>query len=342
MSFNIDIQRIQKVPVSIVTTIFNEERTIREFLVSLLTMTVLPSEIVIVDGGSRDNTLSVLKEFEKEYSSIIGVKIIIDPTCTIHHSPAPIAKGRNIAIENASYPVIAVTDAGCLVHERWLEEISRPMLGSSAVDFVAGWYEPLAKSYFEECQAMATFPAFTSVDPESFLPSSRSVAFKKELWKKIGKYPELALGGEDTLFDLNVKEHSTGRVFRPEAVVYWRLRPNFKVFVKLVYRYGFGDGFSRILWMNAVKNTVKILIPAATIILSAIHSVLWLLATVIYLWLLPFNGNLREAFRMKHTVKYPMVSFLKITANSAYLIGYCVGLFTKKHPLFEKVSDHQQ
>ena len=41
---------------------------------------------------------------------------------------------------------------------------------------------------------------------ETFLPSGRSIAFKKSAWKEVGGYPENLYTGEDTLFDLKLKE----------------------------------------------------------------------------------------------------------------------------------------
>ena len=49
--------------VSFITTIFNEEKSITNFLKSLLDQNYLPGEIIIVDGGSSDNTIAEIKNF---------------------------------------------------------------------------------------------------------------------------------------------------------------------------------------------------------------------------------------------------------------------------------------
>ncbi len=43
--------------ISFITTVYNEEGSIIEFLQSLKRQTLLPGEIVIVDGGSTDRDL---------------------------------------------------------------------------------------------------------------------------------------------------------------------------------------------------------------------------------------------------------------------------------------------
>lgn len=102
-----------------------------------------------------------------------------------------------------------------------------------SVDVVSGWYEADAKNDFERCIAEMTFPRLSEAqkNQDDFLPSSRSVAFKKAAWQNAGGYPEgLTLTAEDTLFDINLKKAGCKFVFAPKAVVYWKVRSNLKVF----------------------------------------------------------------------------------------------------------------
>ncbi len=48
-----------------ITTVFNESANIKFLLESLLAQSVLPQEIIIVDGGSTDNTLDIIVDFFK-------------------------------------------------------------------------------------------------------------------------------------------------------------------------------------------------------------------------------------------------------------------------------------
>ena len=48
---------------SFISTIFNEEKSISPFLRSFFEQDYLPEEIIIVDGGSKDKTLNILKDF---------------------------------------------------------------------------------------------------------------------------------------------------------------------------------------------------------------------------------------------------------------------------------------
>jgi glycosyltransferase involved in cell wall biosynthesis len=50
--------------VSLVTTVLNEEKTIEKFLDSVISQTRKPEEVVIVDGGSTDETLEKVQKFK--------------------------------------------------------------------------------------------------------------------------------------------------------------------------------------------------------------------------------------------------------------------------------------
>jgi len=49
--------------VSIITVCFNSKYTIRRTIESVLGQTYKPAEYIIVDGGSTDNTVGIIKEY---------------------------------------------------------------------------------------------------------------------------------------------------------------------------------------------------------------------------------------------------------------------------------------
>ena len=114
--------------VSMITTVYNEEDNIKRFIDSILNMSALPKDFVIVDGGSSDNTYKILKEYDKKYDWI-----------RVYQKKCNIAEGRNIAISKAKYDIIAVTDAGCVLDKNWLLEITNPLV-KDKYDIVVGNY----------------------------------------------------------------------------------------------------------------------------------------------------------------------------------------------------------
>ena len=215
---------------SLITTVYNEDKNIEVFLDSYKKQTKYAHEFVIVDGGSTDNTVSIINNYSKQNENL-NIKLIIDKTCSKKYVNGPIAKGRNIAIENSNFEYIVATDAGCLLNYNWFEEITKPFSNEN-IDVVSGWYEPNIKNKFQEDYSSIAMKSVDDIDPEKFLPSSRSIAFKKECWLKVGKYPTFTYTAEDTLFDLNLKKEGYTFKFAKNAIVYWDCPYDFDEMIK--------------------------------------------------------------------------------------------------------------
>lgn len=217
--------------VSLILTLLNEADTLESTLKGIDDQTRAPDQTVIVDGGSTDRTLQILQAWVAERPSFI-----------VRTKPgANIATGRNEAIGEADGPIIAVTDAGCTPDPHWLEELTKP-LERIDVDLAMGFYRPDPQSRFERLICCLNLPDAEEIDPTKFMPSSRSVAFKKYVWERTGGYPEWLAVGEDMHFNFAVLQKGFKRTFVPQAVVSWRLRPDLGSTLRQYFRYAQGDG----------------------------------------------------------------------------------------------------
>ena len=54
--------------ISIITTAYNSGKTIEETIKSVLSQSYKNYEHIIVDGNSKDNTMEIVKKYEKEYN----------------------------------------------------------------------------------------------------------------------------------------------------------------------------------------------------------------------------------------------------------------------------------
>ncbi len=223
---------MNKFPVSLIMTVRNEANSLPGLLESILTGTALPSEIVIVDGGSSDGTPDVARA----YADRLPIRLIERPG-------ANISEGRNAAIEAAQYEVIAATDAGVRLEAGWLEALVGPFFeDGGSVDVVSGFFVADPRTPFERAMGATVLPALEDIEPEKFLPSSRSVAFRKEAWAEAGGYPEWLDYCEDLVFDMALRERGKRFAFAPGAVAHFRPRPTLKAFFVQYYRYARGDG----------------------------------------------------------------------------------------------------
>ncbi|HEX5166118.1 MAG TPA: glycosyltransferase [Thermomicrobiales bacterium] len=218
--------------VSLVATVYNEAKTIDEWLAALLAQTRQPDEIVIVDGGSDDATVANIEALQRASS------------VPIHLSVAPganISEGRNLAIARATGRLIAVTDAGTLADPRWLERLIAPLAAGEA-DVASGFFVPRLTTGWERALAAATLPDLGDIDPDRFLPSSRSVAFRREWFDAGLRYPEWLDYCEDLVWDLAMQRAGARFRFAPDAIVTFVVRRSPAAFALQYARYARGDG----------------------------------------------------------------------------------------------------
>ena len=193
--------------VSLISTVKDSAEHVGEFLESVREQTRPPDEVVIVDGGSTDGTAEILRAAD--------VTLIEEPS-------ANIARGRNAAIAAATHDVIAVSDADCVLEPAWLERLLVPLEGGADVSM--GAYRARADGFLEVCMAAVAVPEPDELRAETFMPSSRSVAFTRDAFLAAGGYPEWLDRGEDMYFDHRLRETGARMELASDAVAEWRVR----------------------------------------------------------------------------------------------------------------------
>ena len=312
------------VNVSVICTVLNEGQSIQNLLNSLVAQTRPPDEVVFVDGGSTDDTVATLKQVAD--AGKLPIQVIIEPG-------ANISRGRNIAIKAAAGPVIASTDAGVHLDNHWLEELLKPFQVDEPPSVVAGFFVPDPQSAFEVAMGATVLPALYNINPDTFLPSSRSVAFLKSSWQAIGGYPEWLDFCEDLIFDIRLRDEAGPFAFAPEAVVYFRPRRNLRAFFKQYYQYARGDGKAD-LWRkrHAIRYSTYLVVLPSLIILAALMSPWWWLFGIILgglgMFYTPYRrlpglwGGLSILERLQAILWVPVI---RISGDIAKMIGYPVG-----------------
>jgi glycosyltransferase involved in cell wall biosynthesis len=301
---------------SLICTIKNEESSIRDFLDSLLSQSRPPNEITIVDGGSTDDTIEIIGSYIKNGAPI---KLIV-------REGANYAEGRNTAIKNSRYDIIASVDAGCTINKDWLKNLVKPFESNSGTKVVSGWYEPDAKTFFEKCVAELTYPKLEKVlkNPSDFLPSSRSIAYEREAWEKVGGYPEWLYTAEDTLFDLNLRKAGFKFVFAPDAIVYWKARSSMRAVFKQCYLYSRGNGHARLFFKNSLLIYALYLLGFVLLLCGFVYSSVWILLSVCIL--VYFLRPTMSVYRKLRSIKVFLVAPAIILANDlGNMLGCIVG-----------------
>jgi len=204
------------VRVSGIATVFNEENTVNLFFDSYRRQEKYCDELIIVDGGSNDKTVELLEKL-RNFEPGFNIKLFHIPESQ-YNCEGQIALGRNIAIEKAIYEAIVCFDFGCTYSNNYVAEMTSKLIRWKVV---GGYYYGLnTKTLFGRAYSNTMMPK-KSLLTTGFIPSSRSFAFKKNVWSDVGGYPTKYLTGEDTNFVLNILEagHTIG--YSREVMVGW-------------------------------------------------------------------------------------------------------------------------
>ncbi len=244
--------------VTIIATVRNESATIEQLLSSMFAQHVLPAEIIIADAGSTDGTREHLRAWSERF-----------PLLRVIEAPgAGRSAGRNLAIQAATSEWIACTDGGVLLDEHWLQALLRGVDEARAqgqpVDVVSGFFSLDARTVFELALGCVTLPDERELHTDRFLPSSRSVLFRKAAWQRAGGYPEWLDVCEDLLFDLELRKSGASFRFAGDALVHFRPRRSIGAYFWQYYTYARGDGKS-LLW--TFRHAVRYLTYASAVVL---------------------------------------------------------------------------
>jgi len=229
--------------VSLIMTLLNEAESLPALFASIAFQSRPPDQIVVVDAGSSDATLTLLAE----YAINLPVQVVSAPGVNI-------AQGRNLAIAAAEGEVIAATDGGVRLSREWLAELIAPF-SEASVQAVSGFFQADPQTTFEVALGATTLPDLAEIEPAHFLPSSRSIAFRKTAWQTVGGYPEWLDYCEDLLFDFALRAYTGAPFpFAAAAVASYRPRSNLRSFWRQYYRYARGDGKAD-LWRR--RHTIR-------------------------------------------------------------------------------------
>lgn len=303
--------KIGEMRVSFVTTVLNEEKTIGRLLTSLLVQSKKPDEIIVVDGGSKDKTIDLLKEYQARnelcYSILPG---------------ANRAKGRNEGIRKATGEIIALSDAGCELDKNWLANITEPFKDPE-VDVVAGYYQAKPASIFEKCVVPYVLVMPDKVNPRQFLPASRSMAIKKSVWQNFGGFPENFSDNEDYVFGNRLKNGKAKIVFAQNAIVYWYPRSNLKDFWVMIYRFARGDGQAGLRYLKMATVFLRYL-GALFLIISLPFFYFSIFLFLYFSWAI-----LKNYRYVRHPLALFYLPIIQVTADLAVMSGAIKGLIRR-------------
>ncbi len=206
--------------VSVVIPTFNSGKTLEKCLKSLRSQTLKPSEIIVVDSFSKDNTVSIAKKYN----------------CKIIQRKSNIAQARNLGVKAAKGEVIVFIDSDCVAGKRTLEELIRPMT-EKYEKFVVGSIRINKKDDVAVVFGL-NWELQTSAEGYVNTSAAACVAIKDEVFKKVGLFRNVI--SEDIDFCLRARKKG------------FRIYRNPKAYVIHLYPYGMLKAFKK--WWKYAKG----------------------------------------------------------------------------------------
>jgi glycosyltransferase involved in cell wall biosynthesis len=251
--------------VSVASTVLNERDDIDALVESLMQQTLAPAEVIIVDGGSTDGTWERLEAARSKYATLVPIR---DESCSLQRSPGPIARGRNVGIAAATSDIVACADAGCTYHPSWLANLTAPILDGGSSYSVGGSYIDPASATIWDIASAPFFGVKLNPDAATKSCTARSMAFRKDLWQRVGGFPETVFLGEDTVFDSQARKLATP-AFPERAKAAYQPRHTFRSALRQMVSYSVTDGVlggrSARLWRNIARCAAEILAVLALV-----------------------------------------------------------------------------
>ncbi|MCA1944897.1 MAG: glycosyltransferase [Desulfovibrio sp.] len=219
---------------AVIVPMKNELRGLAALLTTLYAQLSPQDELVVVDAGSDDGTWEFVTCFAATHPQLTPIRV----------PGAYPGAARNAGIRATDAPLIAQVDGGNLPNEGWLDTIRAPILDGTA-DYVTGnskimpiWTTLLGRridlgSIFGAVSIrgprLRTPPA-PDLPPEEFsfeeyAAGGDSVCYRRELWERVGGFPEWLRFGEDPLFVTKLDRLRPRYAFAEDAVVFWQLGP---------------------------------------------------------------------------------------------------------------------
>ncbi|MBI1398039.1 MAG: glycosyltransferase [Betaproteobacteria bacterium] len=307
----------------------NEERSVVPTLEAVFASSRLPDEIVVADGGSTDETVSLIGRYRD-----CGVPIRIVDNPEIYAGA-----GRNHAAAASTSEILLFLDFGNIIEPDWIGEMVAPLEEDPSLDGVGGMFVPDETSDYEHCVAAIQYlepllaGRLSLAEKRARMPAEHRLgglgaAVTRSCWVRCSGQPAWLRAGEDQLFGRKLNAMNARLTGAPAAVLRHHMRDNPRALYHQNFVYARGDGrtahsqphYRRLFWLYAavvasmIVSPWSLVAPAAGLGLLAMH-----LVTQGYRRLLVADGGIRS-WRLLLLV--PAVVFPK---DAGTMAGYVAG-----------------
>ena len=237
--------------ISIYVPAFNAEHTIRACINSILSQTVKPQEILIINDASTDNTQNILLEFGNK------IKIIKNS------SNLGLSHSMNIANNNLKTKFIAKIDADVELASNWIELLMKIMLSENVTLIGGKMYEKFTNNSFNLWRSKRLKQNWGEYDLSNpkFIFGCNNILNTSKLNDNKKYRTDLdyfKTNGEDIEFSNFLKKNNHKLFYSSKAVCYHLQNDTGISLSQRYWRYiHYGDGLKKRNFFKTLKNIFR-------------------------------------------------------------------------------------
>lgn len=200
--------------ISIIIPLYNKEAIVAKCIQSVLDQTYTDFELIVVDDGSTDKSLEIVKEF--------------DDRRIVYHSKTNggVSDARNCGIRLAKYENIFFLDADDLLSPNCLLHFANLMSKYQQISFFAANFELISqdftKIYCSGKEEKEIRNPQQNIWHENILPRTGAMLINKQCFEKVGVFNTQISKFEDLDLILRILRHFS-IVYSPEIVLKYQV-----------------------------------------------------------------------------------------------------------------------
>lgn len=306
--------------------VYNEARFIDSLIRSVIGTFPLDKEIVLIDGGSTDGTLEIIRQWQEKHHNI---KLV-------NNEARYVSPGFNLAFHQTQSDYIALMGAHAEYPDNYFQK-GLSILRSGEADAVGGPLVQKGKTWKARVIAFCMSSKFGVGDTEfrtskkrSYVDSVAMAIYNRKVFDKVGLLDEAMVRNQDDEFHYRLNHHGFKIMMEPEMECVYYVREDLAALWKQYYYYG----LYKPMVLKKIRSGIRIrhLVPAGFVLYLLALPLLaywhWLFLVPLTLYITGAFFLLSYRFSRLREILFGFMAFL--TLHISYGTGFLGGLFKKR------------
>lgn len=320
------VKKIKKIMTSVIIPAYNATSTIFKCLEALEKQTLKPTEIIIVDDGSKDGLARKINKVRKQLKL---QKIII-----LKQNHQGVSEARNLGAKKSHGEILVFIDSDCVPSIDWLKNIITPFYDRQVGAVGGGYNAGIDKSFWQIFLYEELFFRRRKRKGKVETLLSNNMAIRKDIFWKVGGFSKRYPVCEDMLISYQISRKYKIIWLKNNGVKH-HFKNNIKAFLK--HQYFFGKESTNFFLENPqvlLKNNhqgKRLYLAIGIAFLSIVGMLIFLFCIFLYKYLLNWLliVGISSIFLTHLFLYWEFIVYLKkkkmkdLDILRAYVFSYC-------------------